>query len=484
MPRKSRPADNRPNILLIMPDQMRGDCLSLERHPAVLTPNIDEIGYSGVHFTRAYTTCSSCIAARRSLLVGQFPSSHGVVGYRERCRIDAPTFPQALRDAGYHTAIAGRYMHQYPYDEAYGYSTRILGSIYIDDDDYATWLEAQTGQRDAIKSHGISWNGWTARPWQFPDHLHPTVWTATQAREILNKHDEGAPLFLTVSFYSPHPPFIPPAFYMDRYLRMDLPFPAIGDWARPPENDGLGAGVCPTRVLLAGEALRSAQAGYFGLINHIDDQLYWLITDFKRNSGQSGRPWIIVFTSDHGELLGDHYRFRKGEPYEGCAKIPLLICGSQETGIQPRQVSSRPVCLEDLMPTLLELAGVPVPEGVEGASLVPILRGEERPIRPWLHSEHAPVGDLIAGYHFITDGKLKYVWRPRDGAEQLFDIDNDPHERHDLADTAEKEELLGPWRARLIGHLKDRAEGFTDGHRLISGRPHDHVLPHAKHLCE
>jgi len=484
MPPKSRRCADRPNILFIMPDQMRADCLSLERHPALLTPNIDEIGHNGVRFTRAYTTCSSCIAARRSLLTGQFPATHGMVGYREGCRIDAPTLPQALRDAGYHTAIAGRYMHQYPYEEGYGYDTRILGSIYIDDDDYAKWLEAQTGRRDAIKSHGISWNGWTARPWQFADHLHPTVWTATRAREILREHDEGAPIFLTVSFYSPHPPFIPPAFYMDRYLRMDLPLPAIGEWARPPADDGLGAGICATRVCLTGEALRSAQAGYFGLINHIDDQLYWLVTEFKRRSRQSGRSWVIVFTSDHGELLGDHYLFRKGDAYEGCTRIPLLICGSHETGIKPRRVCRRPVCLEDFMPTLLELAGVPVPEGVDGVSLVPALRGEETEIRPWLHSEHASLGGLLVGYHFLTDGKLKYIWRSDDGREQLFDIDEDPNELHDLAASPRKEELLASWRARLVERLKDRPEGFTDGRELIPGRPYNHTLPHVKHLCE
>ena len=114
-----------PNILLIMPDQMRGDCMSLVGHPVLLTPNIDAIGGQGATFTQAYTTCASCIAARRSLLTGQFPASHGMVGYAEGVPLNAPTLPQCLRADGYATAIVGRYMHQSPYTEPYGFETRI-----------------------------------------------------------------------------------------------------------------------------------------------------------------------------------------------------------------------------------------------------------------------------------------------------------------------------------------------------------------------
>lgn len=120
-------SDKRPNILLIMPDQMRGDCLSLEKHPVLETPNIDAIGQGGMHFRRAYTTAASCIPARRSLLTGQFPATNGMVGYREGMPLKSPTVTQMLRDAGYFTAIAGRYMHQAPYDEPYGFEKRVLG---------------------------------------------------------------------------------------------------------------------------------------------------------------------------------------------------------------------------------------------------------------------------------------------------------------------------------------------------------------------
>lgn len=118
-----------------MPDQMRGDCLSLEGHPCLLTPNMDEIGAQGGHFESAYTTSASCIPARRSLLTGQFPASNGLVGYQNGVPIKSITLPQILQDSGYFTILVGRNMHQYPPENSYGYQKRVLGSTYEEDDD-------------------------------------------------------------------------------------------------------------------------------------------------------------------------------------------------------------------------------------------------------------------------------------------------------------------------------------------------------------
>lgn len=460
-----------------MPDQMRGDCLSLELHPVMLTPNIDEIGVQGVHFTHAYTSCASCIPARRALLTGQFPATNGMVGYREGFPLKSPTMTEMLRDSGYATAIVGRYMHQSPYKESYGFERRILGSTYILNDDYARMLDKEAPNLGGIRGLGISNNGWQAKPWPLPEHLHPTNWTVWQARQLLRDHNSESPLFLTASFLAPHPPLIPPPFYMDRYMQMDLPKPSIGDWAVSPANDALGAGVDAHHTYLRGEALRSAQAGYFGLINHLDDQLYWLIHEFKNKSEEKGRPWLIVFTTDHGEMLGDHYLFRKCEPYEGSSHIPFLIQGSPGLGFKTGLTPSQPVCLEDIMPTLLELADIPVPEYVDGRSLVSLMRGENMRVRSWLHGEHAPCYDQQQAYHFLTDGKMKYIWRPLNGLEQLFDLERDPGEIHDLAAEESNGDRVALWRNRLIKHLKSRPEAFSDGKRLIPGQPYDAVLP-------
>ena len=468
----------RPNILLIMPDQMRGDCLGLAGHPSLLTPNMDELGARGATFTQAYTTCASCIPARRSLLTGQFPATHGMVGYVEGVPITRPTLPQCLRDGGYATAIAGRTMHQWPPKAAYGYKKRRLGSTYRLDDEYAAMLDALVPELGGIRGLGLSFNSWQARPWPLPEHLHPTHWTVKQARQIIAEHADDRPLFLTTSFYAPHPPLCPPAFYMERYLRQSLPDPAIGDWAVAPQVRG--PGVDAHRTHLTGEALRCAQAGYFGLIKHIDDQLTWLLAEFAALSRGAGRPWVVILTSDHGEMLGDHYLYRKCEPYAGASQIPFLVRASPELGFVPGLVSDQPVCLEDLMPTLLALAGRPIPDGVDGENLLPLLRGRQVPMRSWLHGEHAPCYDEAQAYHFLTDGHQKYIWRPHDGNEQLFDLRRDPREHHNLAGDPSHAEALRHWRGYLIDRLADRPEGFTDGQRLIAGRPYPPLLPHVR----
>src|SRR5437762_12178012 len=128
-------ATNRTDILLIMPDQMRGDCLSIVGHPVVRTPHLDALARQGTLFRRAYTTCPSCIPARHSLLTGLFPASSGVVGYAAR-PIPYPTLPKLLGEAGYTTILVGRYMHQVPEQEPYGYQKQVLASTYVSEDQY------------------------------------------------------------------------------------------------------------------------------------------------------------------------------------------------------------------------------------------------------------------------------------------------------------------------------------------------------------
>jgi arylsulfatase len=176
------------------------------------------------------------------------------------------------------------------------------------------------------------------------------------------------------------------------------------------------------RVLLEGERLRTAQAGYFGLIEHIDHEVAPLIAEFKARSENAGRPWVVILTSDHGEMLGDHGYFRKCEPLEGSANIPFILCASPELGFRTGQRSSQPVCLEDLLPTLAELAGAECP-AVDGVSLVPVLRGDDVELRPWLHFEHATCYSKSQAFHALTDGRFKYIWRPNDGQEHLFHLD-------------------------------------------------------------
>src|ERR1051325_1712485 len=475
-------ASQKPDILLLMPDQMRGDCLSAVGHPVVRTPHLDKLAQEGALFRRAYSTCPSCIPARRALLTGLFPATSGVVGYAAK-PITEPTLPKLLADAGYTTILVGRYMHQKPADEHYGFQKEIRGSTHIDDDDYDTFLKQAApetgGIRKLVAKLGISFNGWEASPWPLAEELHPTDWIVTQSRNALTEAPAERPLFLTASFYAPHSPLFPPKKYFDFYSTQKLPAPAHGDWVdwkALPLNGNKGG----HRVLLEGETLRATQCGYFGLIEHLDDQIAPLIEQFKERSRKAGRPWLILLTADHGEMLGDHGFFRKCEPFEGSDNIPFIIAGSSDLHFKPGLRSAQPVCLEDLMPTLLNLADTKCPKPMDGVSLAPLLRGEKQLVRDWLHTEHAPCYSKEQAFHALTDGHLKYIWRPLDGTEYLFDLDQDPREEHDLSKVARQRATLEKWRARLIKRLANRPEGFSDGKKLIAGRPYPPIQGRAE----
>jgi arylsulfatase A-like enzyme len=205
------------------------------------------------------------------------------------------------------------------------------------------------------------------------------------------------------------------------------------------------------------------------LIEHLDDNLAPLLAAFRARSEKAGHPWAVVVTSDHGY-------FRKCEPYEGAANIPLIFAGSPELGWQTGTRCDQPVCLEDILPTLLAVAGSAVPPGLDGVNLLPTLRGRDQRIREALHFEHAPCYSTAQAFHALTDGRFKYIWRPADGSEQLFDLVQDPDERHDLARLDTERDRTQQWRTRLIQRLKHRPEGFTDGTRLVPGRPYPPII--------
>ncbi len=484
----------RPDILVIMPDQMRGDCLSAVGHSAVRTPHIDELAEEGALFRRGYADVPSCIPTRYAYLTGMSPQASGVVGYTAT-RVTRDTMPQLFQDAGYFTALVGRSMHQENTDEELGYERVLQGSAWsVRQDDYRRYLEDrlppdtplgqvlhEDGFRSMAEEIGVTYNHWQAEPWPLEDEWHPINWIARESQQLVEDAETDRPLFLTTSFYAPHPPLFPVERLFDAYMQMELPEPATGEWvdwddlSPPPGSHG------GSRVLLEGETLRRAQAGYFGLIEQIDETIGPLIDAFKARSEEAGRPWIILFTSEHGEMLGDHGYFRKCEPYEGSANVPFIIAGSEDMGFERGMRSHEPVGLRDVLPTLADLAGVAIPDEVDGVSLVPYLR-EAQEVRPWLHLEHSRAYSDQQAFQALTDGRHKYIWRPEDGSEQLFDLEADPMEERDLAlePGDAYQERVQQWRQRLIDRLEPRPEGFSDGEQLIPGQPYNAHQPGAQ----
>jgi len=460
----------RPNILLITTDQQRGDCLGLDGNHPVQTPNLDAWLEEGAYFPRAYSECPSCIAARRTIITGQSPFRHGLPGYRDQVPFHPEhTMMRCLRDAGYHTFCSGK-MHFTPQRKHHGFEQMILheGRQRFDDylDDYEAWLRQRTevGER----SHGVDSNSWHARAFHLPEYLHSTNWTVDMAIHLLERRDPTRPFFLWVSFLRPHAPLDPPQVYWDMYADVDLPPPPLGEWSMehahpPPLDPNAWEGYLP------GHLQHRAQIGYYACITHIDQQIGRLLEELRRM--RLANDTFMLMTSDHGEMLGDHHLWRKSYPYEGSARIPVVLRFPRTWDIPTGQISDRVVGLQDVMPTMLDAAGVEIPDTVEGHSVLAPLCGETE-WRAYLHGEHAECYSPDNAMHYLTDGKEKYVWFPPTGQEQLFDLQADPQELHDLAADPANEPRVKPWRERLTKQLAGRPDGFSDGDKLIA-KPFD-----------
>jgi arylsulfatase A-like enzyme len=467
----------RPNILLIHTDQQRGDCLGIEGHPVLETPNMDNLALNGVRFSRFYSACPSCIASRRSILTGQSPQKHGIVGYRDGVEFDAPTLPGILRENGYQTYHIGRSMHQFPPRKLYGFDDMelVAGAQANYFSEYKEWFE-ENGPRGSKNQGtygvGITHNDWTARPWHMDEHLHPSNWTVERALRFFKRKDPTKPFFLSLGFIAPHPPLQPPQFYFDRYMRLGVPEPFIGKWAD--KNWGnMQDHIAPDKVVLNEEEMRTARAAYYGSINHVDDLLRRI---FNPVGGNILNDTIVVFTSDHGEMLGDHYMWRKSRAYKGSARTPFIITAPKEFKFEPGGCIDQVATHHDIMPTLLDMLEIATPGSVDGKSLYPLLRGEKIKLRDYLHIEHAP-------YHqCLTDGKKKFIWRPENGHEQFFDLEIDPCELHNAIHDQNCDKEINNWRKLLIKELQTRPEGFVQNGTLVPGKKYKALIPHKSKL--
>lgn len=476
----------KPNVILIMADQWRADCLSIDDHPVVHTPYLDTLALRGVRFSQAYSTTPTCIPARASLYTGMKPTSHGRVGYLDGVPWNYPvTMAGEFTKHGYQTQAIGK-MHVYPERSQVGFQNVILHDGFINHprsqhhnyeeiDDYIPWLRDHYGVEADYFDHGVHCNSNIARPWDKPEYLHPTNYITEQAVQFVRRRDPRKPFFLFLSYHRPHPPYDPPKWAFDQYLNTAMPEPPIGNWEDvfhewdDSRNPNCKVGQLSNRLL------QRCRAGYFGLITHIDHQinrLIWMLKEYNQLDNT-----YFCFLSDHGEMLGDHRMYSKAYPYDGSARVPLILTGPSGSDLLQNKTIDPVVALRDVMPTLLDCAGLPIPENVEGRSLLPLARGEFPEWREYLHGEHIVFKQSI---HWLTNGHEKYIWMSGNGVEQLFDLDNDPQELNDLVRTGNVEERIQFWRNILVNELRDREEGFVLDETLVTGRPLHPCLSHLR----
>ncbi|MBI4557339.1 MAG: arylsulfatase [Candidatus Hydrogenedentes bacterium] len=461
----------RPNLIFITTDQQRGDCLGCLGHPAVETPYLDELAEEGVRFTHAYTSVPSCTPARAAMLTGMDQWNHGRLTMTGRDALSYPaTLPGELAKAGYHTQAIGK-MHFAPQRRLYGFHHMILDESGRADDqffqsDYQRWFEEHKEGAYGYRDHSIDWNSWMARPSHLPEHLHPTYWTVEQAIWFLRQRDPTKPFFLWLSFARPHSPYDAPQPYFDLYAESDrIPKPAIGDWCG--EYDQKIADVNAAHTHRSDEEVRRARAGYYGNITFIDHQIGRMLYELRRHQPEVWRNTLVLFASDHGDMMGDHYHWRKTYGYEGSARIPFLVRFPETWSLARNVVFDQTIELRDVMPTLLDAAEVPIPESVNGYSLLKLARGEAADWRKFIHGEHTESYTKEMASQFVTDGREKYIWFHYTNRELFFDLEKDPLECRDLSKKTAAQSRLRLWRKRLAGINEQRGDPRGQGGRLV-----------------
>ncbi len=484
-------SEKKPNIILIMTDQHRFDCLGCYHHPVIETPNIDWLASEGTVFDAAYSPSPSCIPARACLMTGMTPWNAGILGMGEGqgpmgLGFEA-TLPGELAKFGYYTKGVGK-MHFYPQRSLMGFhSTTLDESGRVEDknfvSDYMKWFSQQKKGDYSPVDHGLGWNSWMARPYHLPEYLHPTNWTVNEAVRFLETRDPSMPYFLKVSFARPHSPYDPPQHFYDLYKDAPVPEPAVGDWAKAIDIGRDGAYFDAWRGKRSKEETRRARASYYGEISHIDNQIGRLLIWLKDHGELENT--LFIFTSDHGDMLGDHNLWRKTYAYEGSAHIPMIIKLPKHyrTGVEERVKA--PVSLFDIMPTLLDFVSAPIPESVEGESLMPLLYGKAEGFREILHGEHCQCYAPEQEMQYLTDGRYKYIWLPRLDEEQLFDLEADPMEYINVAQHEEYRRVLERFRRSLVDILDKRDNGLVKEGRLIGqkGLP-PQISPHYQKRLE
>jgi len=458
------------NILMLMSDQHRFDCLGCVNE-AIRTPNFDRIAAGGVRFSRAYSTTPTCTPARAGLLTGQAPWHHGMLGYGKVAPCYPVELPRLLREAGYFTFGIGK-MHWFPQRALHGFHATLLDESgrrnhgFVSD--YHRWFHRRAPGRDPLPgAMGLNWNGWQAGPYIYADELHPTFWTGDTAVRFLREYDRTAPFFLKVSFARPHSPYDGPQRFWDLYREQDLPAPATGEWTERFREHLDPPHPCQWHGDLGAAEAQHSRRGYYASVSFIDEQVGRILAALEERG--FAEDTLILFCSDHGDMLGDLHLWRKSYAYEGSARIPFLVRWPR--GLAPEAargtVREEPVELRDVLPTFLDGAGAPVPEAVDGDSVLGLLRGDGPAWRAWIDLEHEACYTPQNQWNALTDGRWKYVYFSPTGEEQLFDLAEDPRETRDLAPDPGHASQLSTWRARLVGHLSERGEPFVRNGELL-----------------
>lgn len=454
----------RKHIFLIITDQQRYDTIAALGFPYMQTPNLDRLVHEGTAFENCFITAPSCVPSRASLFNGYWPHATGILRNGEPWQ---RTWVSTLAAQGYHCVNVGK-MHTIPYDAKAGFHERFVmenkdryyeGRWFADEWDKALVARGQTKpSRERYRELPDYRERLGAYDWTLPAESHADFFVGDLANWWLETRPKPESLFMQIGFLGPHPPYDPLPAYTQRYL--DDPRVPVPD-AVPPDLDQLPSFLKTKRehdsrvdhdavlwsLTPTAEQLRRLRAHYLANVTMIDEALGRLLTTLEKKGYLDES--LIVFTSDHGDNLGDHGLSQKWSMYDTVTRVPAIFWAPGEVPAAKREAG---LCqLFDIGPTLLDWAGAPLPPACQAQSLMPVLRGEAWAGREQVFAEQA--GDVaLTGaslFSMVRNKRYKAVHILGSYEGQLFDLQADPGELRNLWDDAAHQGE----RARLLQSL-------------------------------
>lgn len=439
-----------PNILFLMSDQHRADVTGYEGNTIVRTPVLDRLAQTGVVFRNAYTPSPICIPGRQCMMSGQLPKTCDCQSFGQDLAPNYMTFARRFSQYAYNTVCSGK-LHHLGVDQMQGWTKRIAP-----DADVATrYIEGRIEEEFKRYKPKPGFGKWSnqreveeARPADGPYQKFDRHAVA-EAEDYLERYfrdriyqrpQSHRPLFFKLSLLQPHYPFFTDQERFNHYLTS---VPIYRE--EPCDHPVLSLSQQNKPVNVTDEAIRRATAAYYGMIDQVD-AYFGTVIDLLESLGENLDEWIIVYTTDHGEMLGEHGIWEKTRFYEGSVRVPLIIRWPEK--FKGGRVVDENVNLCDLFATLCDLAEIETPEGLDSRSMVPLLRGETA---NWSNESVSQMGHQ---HLMIKRDHLKYQYYGEDIPEVLFDLEKDPREKTNVAEDPAYGEAMSRFRVRLaeLGH--------------------------------
>jgi len=436
--------DSRPNILVIMVDQANGTLFPDGPAPFLHTPNLKRLAKRSVRFANTYTASPLCAPARASFMSGQLPSRTRVYDNAAEFASDIPTFAHHLRRAGYATTLSGK-MHFVGPDQLHGFEERLTTDIYPAD---FGWTPDYTkpGERIDWWYHNLGsvTGAGTAEITNQMEYDDEVAYHAMRKLYDLSRRQDARPWCLTVSFTHPHDPYVARKRFWDLYEEspaLDPTVPALPFEDQDPQSRRILESCDFRNFDITPEQIRRARQGYFASISYIDEKIGEILDVLDR--GRMAENTIVVFVSDHGDMLGERGLWFKMNFFEGSSRVPMMIAAP---GWKPGRIDT-PVSTLDITPTLAALAGIDISTlaaWTDGTDLAPVAKGGPRAAVPMEYAAESTITPMVC----LREGRYKLMLCAAD-PPMLYDLEADPHELQNLA--------LHPAHADTLKRLTDMA---------------------------